>query len=126
MSAKCCFQIWVRKGEKRKTINLPTYHTDWEFLSMGPKDDNNQPTPPKNSDFAIRAYGSVIGEIKKNNLLELRPKSYHWIKSNIDSEILIERFKKLDFSKSTNTARQNSTGRAELVQMYSEMFDSKT
>jgi len=118
MSVKCCFQIWVKKEERREIIKLPTTHSDWEFLKLGPKDNNNQPTPPKGADFAIRAYGGKIGEIKKENLMDLRPKSYHWVKSNIPIDILIHRFEMLDFSKSTDTARQNSTGKAELVQLY--------
>lgn len=125
MSVKCCFQIWVRKEVQREIINLSICHPDWEFIQFGPKDENNQPTPPLKSDFALRAYGGRIGEIKKNNLDKLRPKSYHWIKSNIDIDVLITRFNSLDFSKSKDTARQNSTGKAELVKLYSDMFDSE-
>jgi hypothetical protein len=40
MMVKCCFQIWERKEWKRPFINLPTTHTDWEFLKLGP---NGQP-----------------------------------------------------------------------------------
>ena len=77
-----------------------------------------------NADFALRAYGGKIGEIKTENLNELRPKSWHWFKSNIDKNILIERFMMLDYSNSVNTARQNSMGRSELVALYSEYMDS--
>ena len=65
---------------------------------MGPKDKNNQPTPPKNADFAMKAYGSNCGEIKETNMYNLRPKSWHWIKSNINKQLLIERFKSIDYS----------------------------
>ncbi len=118
MMVKCCFQIWERKNTKREKIKLPTTHPDWKFLAMGPKDEFNQPTPPEDADFAIRAYGGKIGSIQVTNLSELRPKSWHWIQSNIPIHILIERFKQLDYSNSVNTARQNSMGRAELVQLY--------
>lgn len=122
MMVKCCFQIWTKKNEKRQLVRLNTGHKDWVFLGFGPKDDNGQPTPPTGPDFAIRAYGGKCGEIKKDGLNDLRPKSWHWIKSNIDKNVLIERFGKLDYSESQNTARQNSMGRGELVMMYEDMF----
>ena len=90
MMVKCCFQIWEKKETERPFINLPTTHTDWEFLKLGPNDTNGQPTPPLNADFAMRAYGGNIGEIKTEELNKLRPKSWHWFKSNIDKNILID------------------------------------
>jgi hypothetical protein len=125
MSAKCCFQIWQKKDKKRNIIHLPIEHTDWIFLPYGPKDNNNQPTSPENADFAIRAYGGKIGEIKTENLRLLRPKSWHWIKSNIDKNTLLSRLNKLNFSNSLNTARQNSMGKAELVDLYTIFVNSK-
>ena len=120
MMAKCCFQIWEKSDELREVNELTTVHEDWNFLQMGPKDENDQPTPPQGADFAIRAYGGKCGEIRDVELETLRPKSWHWIKSNIDIDVLKERFKKLDYSVSVDTARQNSIGRAELVNLYSE------
>jgi hypothetical protein len=124
MMAKCCFQIWERKHNVRQIIHLPTTHHDWNFLPFGPLDINGQPTPPSNAQFAMRAYGGKIGEIITENLHSLRPKSYHWFQSNINMHELIERFQKLDYSNSLNTARQNSMGRAELVQLYTDFFNS--
>lgn len=121
MSVKCCFQIYIKKDKKRNIISQPVVHKDFEFLQFGPKDVNNQPTPPNTNlitDFAIRAYGGKCGEIKKLGLNELRPKSWHFIRSKIDKDILINKFSKLDYSKSENTARQNSLGKAELVNLY--------
>ena len=118
MMVKCCFQIWEKKPIKRPIMNMPTTHTDWEFLAYGPKDENGQPTPPVGADFAMRAYGGKIGDIKTDDLHKLRPKSWHWIKSNIKKTELILRFNKLDYSNSVNTARQNSMGRGELVSLY--------
>jgi hypothetical protein len=92
-------------------------------MSFGPKDENGQPTPPVGADFAIRAYGGKCGEIVTENLDKLRPKSWHWIKSNISIPLLIERFNTLDYSLSLDTARQNSIGRGELVKLYSEEYD---
>lgn len=123
--AKCCFQIWEKKTIIREKIELPKSHNDWQFLSLGPKDENKQPTPPIDADFAMRAYGSNIGEIKIKNLNQLRPKSWHWFKSNIDIEELIYRFNQLDYSGSLNTSRQNSMGRGELINLYNEFINSK-
>lgn len=123
MMAKCCFQIWEKKTTKRIIVKLSTSHNDWEFLGFGPKDAKGQPTPPEGADFAMRAYGGKCGEIVDSGLEELRPKSWHWIKSKINKNILIERFNALDYSLSLNTARQNSMGRGELVSLYGETYD---
>lgn len=125
MMVKCCFQIWEKKNIERLIIELPKKHKDWEFLSFGPNDKNGQPTPPNNADFAIRAYGGKIGEIKTMDLNKLRPKSWHWIKSNINKEELINRFNQLDYSDSLNTARQNSMGKGEIIRLYNDFFNSK-
>lgn len=122
MMVKCCFQIWEKREIKRLPIHMKTSHPSWEFLGFGPKDAKGQPTPPQGADFAIRAYGGKCGEIIQENLHLLRPKSWHWIKSNIDKNELVCKFKKLDYSISQDTARQNSIGRGELVNLYSKMF----
>lgn len=118
MSVKCCFQVWMRDNQERVIKNMPTTHPDWHFLGYNGLDERGQPKPPNNADFAIRAYGGKIGFIQRDNLETLRPKSWHWIKSVIDKNILIERFTALDYSGALNTARQNSMGRAELVELY--------
>jgi hypothetical protein len=120
MSVKCCFQIWEKRNYKREKEIVKTRHDDWVFLSYGPKDGKGQPTPPKGADFALRAYGGKCGEIVTQNLDILRPKSWHFIKSNILKDELISRFKALDFSISEDTARQNSLGRNELVKLYDQ------
>jgi hypothetical protein len=125
MMVKCCFQIWEKKEIERPFIDLPTKHNDWDFLPFGELDKYGQPTPPKNADFAMRAYGGKIGEIEIIKLNELRPKSWHWIKSNINKQKLINIFNKLDYSDSLNTARQNSMGRGELVRLYNNFINSK-
>jgi len=125
MMVKCCFQIWEKKETKRQNITLPTTHTDWDFLRLGSKDANGQPTPPVNAEFAMRAYGGCIGKIETERLNELRPKSWHWFVSKIDKNILIDRFKQLDYSNSLNTARQNSMGKAELISLYLDFLNSK-
>jgi hypothetical protein len=127
MQAKCCFQIWTRQRKERPLVALPTSHQDWDFLAFGPKDEAGQPTPPLGADFALRAYGGRCGFIVSGaaDLSVLRPKSWHWIRvrEKIDVATLKTRFSDLDYSMSTDTARQNSIGRAELVQLYSEKYD---
>jgi hypothetical protein len=123
MMAKCCFQIWEKRDTMRPIIELSIKHDDWDFLGFGKKDAKGQPTPPEGADFAIRAYGGKCGEIVDKGLEILRPKSWHWIKSKINKNTLIERFNSLDYTLSLDTARQNSIGRGELVRTYSEMYD---
>lgn len=122
MAAKCCFQIWERKVHARPFIILPTTHPDWEFMRLGPKDTQGQPTPPMGADFAIRAYGGACGEIVETGLEHLCPKSWHWIAARIDRAVLCNRFQSLDYTVSQDTARQNSIGKGELVRLYSEAY----
>jgi hypothetical protein len=125
MMVKCCFQIWEKRHTKRSIVELSTTHEDWEFVGFGPNDEKGQPTPPE-ADFAIRAYGGTCGDIVETGLELLRPKSWHWIKSKININTLIERFKTLDYSISFDTARQNSIGRGDLVRLYSEAYSKKS
>ena len=118
MDAKCCFQIWIKTDTPRNIIIYDKSHIDFDFLKLGPKDKNNQPTPPKNADFVVKAYGSNCGEIVQDNLEMLRPKSWHWIKSNIDTDLLKNRLKSLDYSISKDTVRQDSIGQQELIYLY--------
>ncbi len=122
MTAKCSFQIWIRKETKRVKILYDKEHKDFVFLKHGPKDKNNQPTPPQNCDFVLKAYGANCGEIVDKNLDILRPKSWHWIKSNIDIELLKNRFNHLDYSMSKDTVRQDSLGQQELIYLYKLKF----
>ena len=123
MSAKCCFQIWTKSSIPRQPVIYDKTHPDFNFIKMGPKDENNQPTPPSGADFAMKAYGSNCGEIKEYNLQDLRPKSWHWIKSNIDIIELKNRFNKLDYSMSKDTVRQDSLGQQELIYLYKLSLD---
>ena len=122
MSAKCCFQIWVKKPAARKMVIYEKTHKDFDFVKLGPKDENNQPTPPTNADFALKAYGSNCGEIVENELSNLRPKSWHWIKSNMDIETLKNRFRSLNYDMSKDTVRQDSLGQKELIYLYTCSF----
>lgn len=123
MDAKCCFQVWEKRTEKREKVILPKTHSDFHFLKLGPLDANRQPTPPAGAHFAMKAYGSNCGAIIEDELENLRPKSWHWIVSNIDLELLKERFAELDYSLSKDTVRQDSIGQQEVIKLYSDKFD---
>lgn len=123
MNAKCCFQIWKKCKIPRQIIKYDKTHPDFNFLKLGPKDIKNQPTPPLEADFAMKAYGSNCGEIKEDNLNNLRPKSWHWIKSNIDLEELKKRFNSLDYSISKDTVRQDSIGQQEVIYLYKMKYN---
>tara|TARA_B100000745_G_scaffold295081_1_gene238808 strand:- start:541 stop:1347 length:807 start_codon:yes stop_codon:yes gene_type:complete len=123
MNAKCCFQIWKKMEIPRELIIYDKTHPDFNFMKHGPKDKKNQPTPPKNPNFAIKAYGGSVGTIQDKNFSELRPKSWHWIKSNIDMDELIKRFNQLDFSIAKDTVRQDSIGQKELIHLYKLKFN---
>ena len=126
MSAKCCFQIWIRSSTPRQIVVYAKTHPHFDFIPYGEKDNNNQPTPPQGADFAIRAYGGKCGEIVDQDLHNLRPKSWHFIKANIDVDILKQRFQNLDYSLSTMTVRQNSLGKFELIHLYSTFINYHT
>lgn len=115
MNAKCCFQIWKREKSCRKKIILPTTHEDFKFVS----------SDCKNIDLALRAYGGKCGEIVTKDFYKLSPRSWHFIQTNINVQTLIANIEKINWKSSENTARQNSIGKAELVNLYNNVIDSK-
>jgi hypothetical protein len=122
MDAKCCFQIWTRTNERRNKVVYDKTHSDFSFVKHGPKDDKGQPTPPTLADFAVKAYGSNCGGIVDTNLETLRPKSWHWIKANIDVKELKKRLESLNYSMTKDTVRQDSLGQQELIYLYKQVF----
>lgn len=122
MDAKCCFQIWSKQAINRNIIHYEKTHKDFIFLKHGAKDIHGQPTPPDNAHFALKAYGSKCGQIVDTNLMKLRPKSWHWIRSNINIDTLKWRFAQLDYSISKDTVRQDSLGQQELIFLYTSEF----
>lgn len=119
-NVKCCFQIWEKRNYKRKKINNCIFHKDWEFLSY--INTGGDIHPPKKADFCILAYGSKCGRIS-DNLNYWRPKSVHFIKSNIPVKTLKSRFESLDFSLSNISSRQCSLGKNLLVSLYKEKYE---
>lgn len=125
MNSKCSFQIWIRtkRKNKRKIIKYDKTHPDFQFLKLGNKDKNNQPTIPLGADFVMKAYGSNCGKLEFDNLESLSPKSWHWIKSNINIQKLKRRFEKLDYSIAKDTVRQDSIGQQEVIHLYKEKYE---
>jgi hypothetical protein len=110
------FQIWIKNNKKRLIIKRSIKHKDWVFLNYK-KDDINK------CDFAIRAYGGDCGKIREANFNTINCKGWHFIKSNINIDKLKSNFNDLDFKHSKNTARQNSLGKAELVELYTKKYN---
>jgi len=108
MMAKTVFQIWEKRDYLRIIPVLNDISNDFTVLSI----ENRL-----SADFAVRAYGSNCGEIKFN-IPDLAPKSWHFIKSNIEINLLIHYIKKIDFSFSKDTVRQDSVGKKELIHYY--------
>lgn len=138
ISARCCFQVWVRTGfpypasnhpapdpgaaqavesikhlppcppERRQFIVQDKNHPDFSFVKQ------------EEADVAFRRCGKSCGEVRDQGLNELPAQSWHWIKSNIDKDELIARLRSLDCSISSDTACQKSLGQQELVGLYRE------
>lgn len=120
-NVRCCFQIWKRSPKNRIKKDKFISHKDWNFLQYINKDMNL--IPPVETDFVVLAYGSKPGQIS-TNLYDWRPKSVHFIKSNINIKTLMNRFKSLDYSCADNSARQSSLCKSDLVRLYSEKYGS--
>lgn len=116
MSAKCCFQVWVKSaGPARNMITRMLTHGDFAFVE------------PDKADFAMRAFGSGCGRIEddKTVMPTLAVRSWYWISANasiVTADELKRRFRALDFSVCTDTARQDSLSKSELIDIYSAKY----
>lgn len=115
MSAKTVYQIWEKRNYKREVPILKDTTKDFSVLKIKDR---------MKSDFAIRAYGSKCGNISED-IKNLAPRSWHFIKTNINKDILIDRIRQIDFSFSTDTVRQDSVGMKELIHYYNESLTKK-
>lgn len=118
-TVKCCFQIWKRSKKSRVSEEKILSHKDWKFLPYTKTEDDL--TPPQDADFVVLAYGSNPGQVS-TDLFKWRPKSVHFIKSQIDKTILAERFNTLDYSCANDSARQSSLCKGDLIRLYSEKY----
>lgn len=118
MNVKCCFQIWKRNETKRSKIIRPLTHEDFTFVNY--KKIKNQEV-----NIAIRAYGGKCGEICKKDFSKLSGKSWHFLKLGIPMENFVKNIESINFSSTFDTARQNSLGRAEFIDLYKKVKCSK-
>jgi hypothetical protein len=105
MKAKCVWQIWEKRDYKREKVILESTHPDFDFVS------------PDEASIAIKAYGGSgdCGTIEYT-FDGLNPKAYHFIKC---SKEVIANFKKITYYPlASDTVRQDSIGRKELIYLY--------
>ena len=107
---KCCFQIWTKLDIIRPLIVLPTNCFDFDLM------DNSD-----NCDFVIKKTGAGVGKIFETHLHKYKSRRWFYIKSKIDKQLLIEKFRKLDFSIAKQTALQETIRPGELIQLYSNI-----
>lgn len=111
-SVPTIFQIWVKRNIKRSKVILPLVHKDFSF------------TTKLGADYSIRRVGVLAGKI--NNSLEFAESSNYFIKSNINKNLLYNRFEDLynDFNiAAKNTAGNPSLSKTELIYLYSRKYD---
>jgi hypothetical protein len=115
VGAKCCFQVWIKKPVMRTKVALETQHEDFTFVSK------------QQAEFALRSCGSNCGTLEEINLEGLADRSWNWIKSSgtIPLEELKDRFRKLDFSLSRDSVRQDSLGHSDLIMLYQEAYSKQ-
>ena len=108
--AQCIFQIWKKTSEIRKIKKFIREHEDFEFLKTG----------DMTADFCIRNTGSAssIGKICTTRTAIKAPRSFHWIKANINDQLLMERFRETQFSTQLANVRISHLPKYELVSVY--------
>lgn len=105
-SVPCCFQVWVKTKSVRQHVVLPLEHEDFDFCK------------PDEADFAIRRVGGLAGKVIRH-FRDYSPASHYFIRSNIDLEVLLERFESLKWDDvKWNTAGNPSISKRELVAKY--------
>ena len=109
----------IVENEEFETLDLDCL-SSLDFAIITGK-DNTKWNSVKDPVLYNEEAGLVICQISKTGLISVI--EYKGDLENIDKETLIHRFSQLDYSGSLNTARQNSMGRAELVNIYTEYLD---
>lgn len=108
-SVPCCFQIWVRKDQRRENKPHVITHPDFQFCK------NKQ-----DAHFAIRRVGRRAGSVVRD-FQDYAQTSHYFIRAKDCPQTLIARFEAMDWS---STKRQTvgpySVCKEELVQRYAE------
>jgi hypothetical protein len=112
--ANCVFQIWQKTTGIRKIKNLTRKHPDFEFLKPG----------DTSACFCIRNTGSVssLGKICTITVANRAPRSFHWIKSKIDTKLLLNRFNGIKLPTQVSNVRISHLAQYELIHLYSRRW----
>lgn len=105
----CCFQIWIKKSEKRDKKIIVKSHSDFKLVGK-----------MENPDFAIQRVGGNAGLYKpKEIMMNYSDQSHYFIKALKDLELVVKVFCNIDFkSVKYNTAGNPSISSSELYQLY--------
>lgn len=110
--ANCVFQIWQKTTGKRAIKNLVRKHPDFEFLKPG----------DTSACFCLRQTGSLstLGVIRSVAVANITPTSFHWIKSKIDTKLLLNRFNDLELPIQASNVGVSNIAQYELVHLYTK------
>ncbi len=105
-----CFQIWERGDAMRPLVELPTMHADFDFVAQ------------HIGDFAFQRVGARAGLASKDGLRK-SAQSHYFLKANICSNTLLNRFSCIDWGQVKNrTAGNPSIGKSELIAEYQAAY----
>jgi len=110
-SVPCVFQVWARRDTLRPLTTQPRVHADFDFVTRS------------EADFAFQRVGVRAGTIKPE-FGSVAATSHHFLRANADLDIVLRRFRSLDFSEvKARTAGNPSISKTEIVALYSEACD---
>ena len=106
----CSFYVWTKQDSKinlRKVKELPS--KDFSFLSRGDTAAN----------FSINGNSGKVKELQEIT----NPKAEHYIKSNIDVDILKQRFQNLHFDFLSSVNGGNAwIGQQDILKAYNKVY----
>ena len=107
-SVPCCFQIWRRKRQSRKAVELTIANPWFEF------------TTPERADFSVRRVGGQAGKVLEGTDYSLS--STYFIRSKINERTLRKAFYAIDLAVVDHTAGVRSISKRELVSLVSDQL----
>lgn len=113
---KCCFQVWKKEDFNREPVFNQTTHYDFKIL-------NHNETLTQDADFCIQQKGVYAGRLihklsKEFNDKKVYKTGYLYIKSNINPELLFNRMRNLDLTKTQEVQFIGSLNKSLLIQEY--------
>jgi len=104
----CCAQIWVKKLESRKKIEILNFDTVKQWFEI---------VAPAQADYSIQRVGGRAGTIRTSDFTSYSSQSHYFIKQH-DTRVL-DVFKSIDFEGiKCNTAGNPSISPSELVKLW--------